>query len=97
LLIRRWPWLREVARGRFAWFGILPRSENQWAYLPSETADRLKATDPGLFSWADLQGCHEVESPEEWIHAAYQVLHNDGTAHRLLRRQCWRLAFRSPA
>ncbi|MEI8341349.1 MAG: hypothetical protein WCH43_07445 [Verrucomicrobiota bacterium] len=96
LIVRRWPWLRSVTAGQLCWFGILPRTESDWQHLPSETAERLKSSPPGLFSWADLQGCHETSAPDEWIHAAYQVLQQDGTVRHLLRRSLMHLALTRP-
>ena len=96
LLLRRWPWLRQIAFGNFCWFGILPRAGDEWAHLPPETAERLRSSPPGVFSWADLQGCHNPSSPDEWIHAAYQVLQPDATVKQLLQRQLFHLAFLQP-
>src|SRR5580704_971829 len=96
LLLRRWPWLRQVALGNFCWFGILPRGDDEWAYLSAETAERLRSSPPGIFSWADLQGCHNPSSPDEWVHAAYQVLQPDETVKHLLQRQIVHLALLRP-
>ncbi len=96
LVIRRWPWLKEVVSGNLRWFGILPRLEADWAHLPLETAERLRSSPPGLFSWADLQGCHDPSCPDEWIHAAYQVLQKDDTIMRLLRSRLTYLARLNP-
>ncbi len=96
LLLRRWPWLRQIAFGNFCWFGILPRAGNDWDHLPPETAERLRSSPPGVFSWADLQGCHNPSSPDEWIHAAYQVLQPDATVKLLLQRQMFHLALLRP-
>ena len=96
LIVRRWPWLQGIISGEIRWFGILPRGESDWRHLPPETAERLKSSPPGLFSWADLQDCHETSAPDEWIHAAYQVLQQDDTIRRLLRRKVVRLALTRP-
>jgi hypothetical protein len=96
LLLRRWPWLRQIALGNFCWFGILPRGSEEWAYLPPETAERLRSSPPGVFSWADLQGCHNPSSPDEWLHAAYQALQPDATVKQLLKRQVFHLALLRP-
>lgn len=96
LLLRRWPWLRQVALGNLCWFGILPRSGDEWACLSGETAERLRSSPPGVFSWADLQGCHNPSSPDEWVHAAYQVLQPDATVKHLLQRQILHLALLRP-
>lgn len=96
LLLRRWPWLRQIALGNFCWFGILPRGHQEWAYLPPETAERLRSKPPGVFSWADLQGCHNASSPDEWLHAAYQGLQPDATVQQLLQRQVFHLSLLQP-
>jgi hypothetical protein len=96
LVIRRQPWLLQIALGRLCWFGILPREEKDWADVPDETAERMKSSPPGVFSWADLQGCHNPSAPDEWIHAAYQVLQEDETIRHLLRRSVLRLAMTRP-
>jgi len=96
LLLRRWPWLLEILRGSFVWFGILPRPEEVWPKIPAETAERLKSAPCGLFSWADLQGCHDTKAPDEWVHAAYQVLQDNPAVKRMLLRQIIKLALRDP-
>ncbi len=96
LIIRRWPWLKSVFAGNLRWFGILPRGASDWEHLPPETAERLKASPAGIFSWADLHGCHDPTAPDEWIHAAYQVLQQDDTVKRVLRRKTVRLACLTP-
>ena len=96
LLIRRWPWLKQIAIGSFRWFGILPRQPEDWAHVPLETAERLKSSPVGVFSWADLHGCHDVSAPDEWIHAAYQALQKDDTARQILRRKLLSLARLTP-
>jgi hypothetical protein len=96
LLLRRWPWLKQIALGNFCWFGILPRDNQEWAYLPPETAERLRSRPPGVFSWADLQGCHNASSPDEWLHAAYQGLQPDATVQQLLQRQVFHLSLLRP-
>lgn len=96
LLVRRWPWLAKVVAGRMGWFGILPRGNDDLNALPGETADRLRSAHAGIFSWADLQDCHDVTAPDEWVHAAYQVLQEDDTVKRMLFRKVLRLAWFNP-
>jgi hypothetical protein len=96
LVVRRWPWLKEIFLGNMRWFGILPRAESDWEHLPAETAERLKSSPRGFFSLADLYGCHDPASPDEWIHAAYQVLQNDETARKLLGKKILHLATLNP-
>lgn len=96
LLIRRWPWLKEIFAGNMHWFGILPRGESDWQHIPPETAERLKSSPRGFFSWADLHGCHDPSAPDEWIHAAYQILQTDETVEQILRRNFFKIAFLNP-
>jgi hypothetical protein len=95
LLLRRWPWLRAIAAGNLRWLGPLPRTESQVDALPGDLAQRIAEHLPGLFSWADSQGCYSPDQEDEWIHAAFQ-LHDEGSVNRLLRRQIVRLAMTVP-
>jgi len=96
LVLRRWPWLKALSAGKLRWFGPLPRSEKQVHALPEDLAQRIAEHLPGFFSWADTQGCYGPEQEDEWIHAAFQLLHDDGSVHRLLRRKVFALAFTIP-
>ena len=96
LIVRRWPWMKEIFAGNLLWYGILPRQMADWEDLPPETAERLKSSPAGIFSWADLHGCHDPSAPDEWIHAAYQVLQKDDTVRQILRRNTLRLARITP-
>ncbi len=62
--------------------------------MPAETAQLLRGSPCGLFSWADLEGCHDAGAPDEWIHAAYQVIQKENTVPRTLRRNFLQLALR---
>jgi len=97
LLVRRWPWLKAIGTGKLRWLGPLPRSEKQVKALPEDLAQRISEHLPGLFSWADSQGCHGPDQEDEWVHAAFQLLHDDGSVDRLLRRKMVALAFTVPA
>ena len=96
LLLRRWPWLKCVIAGKMHWLGPLPRSNQQLKILPEDLAHRIAENLPGLFSWADTQGCYEPDQEDEWIHAAFQLLHDDGSVNRLLLRKALALAFTIP-
>jgi len=96
LIVRRWPWLKGIFAGHLRWYGILPRKAEDWEHLPSETAERLKSSPAGVFSWADLHGCHDPAAPDEWIHAAYQALQKDDTVRQVLRKNTLRLAWLTP-
>ena len=49
LLLRRWPWLRQVALGNFCWFGILPRGSDEWACLSLRQPNACVVVPPGYF------------------------------------------------
>jgi hypothetical protein len=96
LIVRRWPWLKEVALGRLRWVGVLPRTEAALGGVPEETADRIRAATPGIFSLADSHGVHSTDDPEEWIHAACQALGDPISMRRMVRRDVWRLMWVRP-
>ncbi len=96
LIIRRWPWLKTIVSGKLRWIGPLPRTEKQVEALPEDLTQRLAEQLPGLFSWADSHGCYSVDQEDEWIHTAFQLLHDDGSVNRLLRRKMVTLALTVP-
>ena len=96
LLIRRWPWLKAIVSGKLRWIGPLPRTQKQIETLPEDLAQRIAEHLPGFFSWSDSQGCYGVDQEDEWIHAAFQLLHDDGSVNRRLRRKILALAFTVP-
>jgi hypothetical protein len=93
LWVRRWPWLWEIARGKLRWIGILPRSEEDWNYFPKEVVHQMRTSRCGMFSLADLHGCHDPSDPEESIHAIYQALHVDPRTQRLVMKNLWKIAW----
>ena len=93
LWARRWPWLRQIARGRFSWIGILPRAEDDWKSVPDEVLHQIRACHYGMFSLADLHGCHDPADPEESIHAIYQALQTDSRSRKLVMRNLWKIAW----
>lgn len=93
LLIRRWPWLAQVARGNMRWIGILPRPEQEWKSMPTEVATPLRTVATGIFSLADVHGCHDPGDPEEWIHAMYQAQEAGPKIASTVLRNFWRLAW----
>ena len=94
LLYRRWHWLREVFKGRMRLIGILPRPLEWDIENDRELGQRLKESSPGLFSLADLHGCHEATDTNEWIHASYQALEAEKNISRMIRSSFWKLAFK---
>ncbi len=69
----RCPWLKLVWRGKMALFGIPPRPPEAIAQLPSEWAEILRNTTPGVFSYADVMGEYMIGSEEEALHCVYQA------------------------
>jgi len=96
LLLRRWPWMKALMAGKLRWLGPLPRTTTQVEALPEDLAERIAEHLPGVFSWADSQGCHGPEHEDEWIHAAFQLLHDDGSVNRILARKIVGLALTVP-
>jgi len=93
LWARRWPWLWQIARGNFSWIGILPRVAEDWKSFPDEVLHQIRSCDFGMFSLADLHGCHDPADPEESIHAIYQALQADARSRKLVARNLWKIAW----
>lgn len=72
-LSNRPAWLPLVWQGKLPLFGILPRSAAQFERLSHEWQNVIRHTPIGVFSYADSQGCHSPEHPEEAVHAIYQA------------------------
>jgi hypothetical protein len=96
LWMRRWPWFRQIAAGHLRWIGALPRAESDFERMPAELAAQVRTARAGMFSLADLNRCSEVDNPEEWIHASYQVQGVDRSLSRKLWRNLWKMAWSSP-
>lgn len=96
LILRRAGWLPHVVAGRLALTGILPRSEEQWKALPSDTRHLLEKVTPGLFALSDLYDCHDPSEPDEWLHASYQAGSPDGAGNRQARKHRIDIAMKSP-
>lgn len=93
LWARRWPWLRHIAAGHFSWIGILPRGEEDWKWVPDEVLHQIRSCHFGMFSLADLHGCHDPADPEESIHAIFQALQTDTRSRKLVLRNLWKIAW----
>jgi hypothetical protein len=91
LWVRRVPWLRHIAGGRLRWIGILPRGADEMALVPGEIAFALRDTAPGIFSLADIHGCHDPADPEEWMHAAFQASAAGENARAVVLRNLWKI------
>jgi hypothetical protein len=93
LWVRRWPWLLQIACGNFRWIGILPRAADDWKSVPDEVLHQIRSSQFGMFSLADLHGCHDPADPEESIHAIYQALQADSRSRKLVVRNLWKIAW----
>jgi hypothetical protein len=93
LWVRRWPWLWQIALGNFSWIGILPRGGDDWKCVPDEVLHQIRSSHFGIFSLADLHGCHDPADPEEFIHAIYQALQADCRSRKLVARNLWKIAW----
>lgn len=93
LIARRCHWLKEVFKGRMRLIGILPRPLEWTTENDHELDQRLKEARPGVLSLSDLHHCHNVDSPNEWIHASYQALSADQNVRKLIRGNFWKIAF----
>jgi hypothetical protein len=93
LWMRRWPWLWQIALGRLRWIGILPRGAGDWKSIPDEVLHQVRSSEAGMFSLADLHGCHDPADPEESIHAIYQALQADCRSRKLVARNLWKIAW----
>ena len=84
--------------GKRRLFGILQRSEKQLSAHDAEWREVLEAETPGVFSYADTLGCHNVEEGMEPIHAVYQATQPRRHMEQLCREYLHELIFdRSPA
>jgi hypothetical protein len=96
LFLRRAGWLKHIAAGRLRWIGILPRRAFELAQVPLEIVKALQTAPPGMFSLADVHGCHEPTDLEEWIHAALQASAEGGNSGSLVLRNLWKIAWSQP-
>jgi hypothetical protein len=96
LLVRRAPWLREVAAGRLSLIGILPRSPADWENLDPDTRSLFEGAAVGVFALSDLYGCNTPGSPEELTHALFQVGAPRGEGHKLAARSLVPIALSTP-
>jgi hypothetical protein len=96
LLVRRRYWLYRVAGGHWRIVGVLPRTEAAVTDLAPDVRDALLRTTIGVFSLADLHGCHRAGEGDEWIHALFQTVPAGVGSTRLVWKNLWRLAWTSP-
>lgn len=93
LWFRRIPWLRHIAAGRLRWFGVLPRGIDELSQAPADFARALQDAPPGMFSLADVHGCHDPSDPEEWVHAFFQASYAGENARSVVIRNLWKIAW----
>lgn len=96
LIVRRRAWLYRVAAGHWRLIGILPRGETAVADLAPDVRDALVRAPVGVFSLADLHGCHAAGEGEEWLHALFQAVPAGAGSVRIVRRKLWQLAWTTP-
>jgi len=73
--MRRWPQLRNIVRGEFAWIGNPPLDPSEAGMLTCDF-EKLWLTAPvGLISLADAEGCLERLSEAAFAHAGYYATH----------------------
>jgi hypothetical protein len=96
LALRRHSWFMHAAKGRLRLIGVLPREESALDKVPAETADRIRAAAPGIFSLSDCHNVHDSRDCEEWVHAASQALEDPVAINRLIRKDIVRLFFLKP-
>ena len=96
LLVRRRHWLYRVAGGHWRLVGLLPRTEAAVADLAPDVREALLRAPIGVFSLADVHGCHRAGEGEEWIHALFQAVPAGAGSGRIVWRQAWELAWTAP-
>jgi hypothetical protein len=94
--VRRRHWLYRVAAGHWRIVGVLPRGDAAVADLAPDIRDALVRGPVGVFSLADLHGCHRPGEGDEWLHALFQTQPSGAGTSRLIWRHLWRLAWTSP-
>ena len=72
-LSNRRAWLPLVWQGKLQLYGILPRTTEQFERLNQDWQNLIRHAPIGVFTYADCQGCHSPDHPEEALHAVYQA------------------------
>ena len=72
-LSNRRAWLPLVWQGKLQLYGILPRTTEQFEMLNQDWQNLIRHAPIGVFTYADCQGCHSPDHPEEALHAVYQA------------------------
>ncbi len=95
LLARRAHWLGAVVAGRMRLIGPLPREAAAFEGLPTDAANLLRSVHPGVFSVADVHGCHVAGAGDEPTHALFSAA--QPRSGGLVLRALPRLLFLVPA
>ena len=85
-LHNRRAWLPLVWQGKLSLYGVLPRTAAQFEALTPDWQTAIRHAPMGVFSYADAEGCHSPEDPEEAIHAVYQASLPPGTLNSAMAR-----------
>jgi hypothetical protein len=93
LCLQRAAWLRMVAAGKMKWYGVLPRTEEDWANLTPEARSVLEQAAVGVFALSDLYQCHSPKDPDEWMHALFQAGNPAGMNKRSALASIMKVAF----
>ena len=96
LVVRRRHWLYRVVRGHWRLAGLLPRAETAMAGLAPDVREALLRAPVGVFSLADVHGCHRAGEGDEWVHALFQAVPTGANAAKIVWRNLWRLAWLAP-
>lgn len=79
-------WLPLVWKGKLPLYGVLPRTMKQLETLSEDWQNVIRHAPMGVFSYADTQGCHNPNDPEEAIHAVYQATLPDTATRAAITR-----------
>lgn len=96
LLVRRRHWLYRVVGGDWHLVGLLPRTAAAVTGTAPDVRDALLRAPVGVFSLADVHGCHRPGEGEEWIHALFQAVPAGAGSNRIVWLKLWELAWSTP-
>lgn len=87
LWLSRRHYLLHVWNKKMRLLGILPRTQEDLEKLPQDWRNIIMKLVPGVYSYADLMGCHSPNDQQEPIHAIYQATQKDHWINwRLVRK-----------
>lgn len=96
LCLQRSAWLQMVTEGRMKFFGVLPRTEEDWNSLSPEASSVLDQACAGVFALSDLYQCHSPKDSDEWMHAVFQAGNPSGMNNRSTLLSIFKIAFANP-